>query len=147
VPLLVASGLPDALLSGHIDVDARFFSARPLGEHLGVYLWPSLVDDDRAVSWFSAAACAQLLHYGAVLLWLPRTLDEEDRPALPWPSWPALIGALVVVGGGLTIHFAVDFVGARAAYSLPAAVHAWLELPLLLVAFSALSSSSSSSSS
>lgn len=146
VPLLVATGLPAALLSEHVDVEARFFSARPLGEHLGVYLWPSLADDERAVSWFSAAVCAQLLHYGAVLLWLPRTLDQKDRPALPWPSWPALIGALVVVGGGLTIHFAVDFVGARAAYGLPAAVHAWIELPLLLVGVSARPSSPASSS-
>jgi hypothetical protein len=135
-PLLVGSGVPAALPATIVDVDARFFSARPLAEHLGVYVWPALVTDARAVSLFSAAVCAQLLHYGAVLWWLPRTLDDGDRPALPWPRWPVLVGALVVVGGGLTIHFAVDFVGARAAYSLPAAVHAWLELPLLLLAFS-----------
>jgi len=146
VPLLVASGLPQALWGAAVDVDTRFFSARPLREHLGVYLWPSLVDDARAVSLFSAAVCAQLLHYGAVLGWMPRTLNDQDRPALPWPSWPALIGGLVVVGGGLAIHFAVDFAGARAAYGLPAAIHAWLELPLLLVAFSAWSGPSSTSS-
>jgi hypothetical protein len=143
VPTLVASGLPATLLDQLVDVNVRFFSARPIGEHLGVYLWPVLVDDARAVSLFSAAVCAQLLHYGAVLGWLPRTLDGQDRPALPWPSWPVLIAGLVIVGGGLAIHFAVDFVGARAVYSLPAAIHAWLELPLLLVAFCAWSTSSS----
>lgn len=146
VPGLIASSLPATLLDPLVDVNVRFFSARPLGEHLGVYLWPSLVDDVRATTWFSAAVCAQLLHYGAVLWWLPRSLGAHDRPALPWPSWPALVGGLAVAGGGLALHFAVDFVGARAAYSLPAAVHAWLELPVLLVAFSRPSSLSSSSS-
>ena len=146
VPCLVASGLPATLFDELIDVNVRFFSARPIGDHLGVYLWPSLVRDPRASSWFSAAVCAQLLHYSAVLWWLPGALNDTDRPALRWPSWPVLIGGLVVVGGGLGVHFAVDFVGARAAYSLPAAVHAWIELPLLLVAFSALPGAASSSS-
>jgi hypothetical protein len=137
-PLLVATGIPTALFAGAVDIERSFFNAGDLSRHLGVYLWPAWQHDDVAVARFSAAVCAQLLHYGAVLIWLPRALGDDDAPRLPWPRWSALVGAVVVLGAGLAVHFAVDFAGARAAYSLPAAVHAWLELPVLLVSLSAL---------
>lgn len=140
VPGVIASGLPTRVLGDLVEVEPSFFNAGALSRHLGVYLWPAWQTDDAAVARFSAAVCAQLLHYGAVLLWLPRSLADDDAPRLPWPSWLVLATVVVVSGCGLGIHFAVDFAGARAAYSLPAAVHAWLELPVLLVAFSALSS-------
>ena len=133
-PLLVASGLLSTVLADSITLDARFGSAGELKHHLGVYLWPAWQRSDAAVQLFSAAVCAQLLHYGAVLIWLPRSLTDADRPALPW-GHPAVFGAVLgVIALGLAGHFAVDFVGARALYGLPAAIHAWLELPVLLVA-------------
>jgi hypothetical protein len=44
--------------------------------------------------------------------------------------WVAIV---VVMSAGLAAHFAVDFVGARAWYGLAAAVHAWVEWPVLVV--------------
>ena len=134
-PILVASGLMATVLAGSIDLDTRFGSALELRQHLGVYLWPAWQRSDVAVQLFSAAVCAQLLHYGAVLVWLPRSLTDDDVPTLPWGRPAVFIAVLGVIGLGLAGHFAVDFAGARAIYGLPAAVHAWLELPVLLVAF------------
>jgi hypothetical protein len=134
-PLLVASGLPSTVLAGHIDLDTRFGSALELRQHLGVYLWPAWQRSDVAVQLFSAAVCAQLLHYGAVLVWLPRSLTDDDVATVPWGRPAVFVAVLGIIALGLAGHFAVDFAGARALYGLPAAVHAWLELPVLLVAF------------
>ena len=115
-----------------VDVDCRFFSAADLPQHFGVYLWPAWQQTDIAVQIFSAAVCAQLLHYGAVLAWLPRALGDDDKPVL---RWDARFAAIVVACAiGMALHFAVDFAGARVVYAIPAAVHAWLELPVLLAA-------------
>lgn len=133
-PLLVASGAAGWALADVVDVDCRFFSAADLPQHLGVYLWPAWQQTDIAVQMFSAAVCAQLLHYGAVLVWLPRALGDDDTPSLRWGG-PARFAAVVVVCAiGMAVQFAVDFAGARVVYGLPAAVHAWLELPVLLAA-------------
>ncbi len=133
-PLVVASGLLSTVAADVVDVDHRFFSAGDLPQHLGVYLWPSWQRADFAVQLFSAAVCAQLLHYGAVLVWLPRALGDDDVPALRWGG-PALFAAVVAVSAiGMGVYFAVDFSIARMLYGLPAAVHAWLELPVLLTA-------------
>ena len=131
-PLLVASGTVGWALADVVDVDCRFFSAAALPQHLGVYLWPAWQQTDIAVQIFSAAVCAQLLHYGAVLVWLPRALGDDDKPVLRWDVRFAAV--VVVCAIGMALHFAVDFAGARVVYGIAAAVHAWLELPVLLAA-------------
>jgi len=139
-PAMVASGILGTVID--VDVARAFSSAGLLSEHLGVYLWPAWRDGDLAVRLFGAAVCAQLLHYGAVIVWLPRALLSTERPTLPWPPWPTLVGALVVIGASLAVHFAIDFSEARTLYALPAAVHAWIELPILAVALSAMAPTS-----
>jgi hypothetical protein len=140
VPLLVASGLPTLLLASVIDLDAAVLPTGPLADHYAVYLLPALRDDVLAAQLFSAAVTAQLLHYGAVIVWLPRTLADDEKPGLPWPH-PAVFALVVVaLSLGLLVHFSVDFKGARALYGLVAAVHAWIELPVLLAAFALLRS-------
>ena len=133
-PLLVATGVPLSLAAPLVDLTRSFPSTPSLFETYPVYLWPSLVQHERALALFSAAVCAQLLHYVAVIVWLPATSTPTDRARLSL-SWMAFAVVLLIVVG-LVAHFAVDFVGARAVYSLVAAVHAWLELPVLLVALS-----------
>ena len=136
VPALVASGWPSLWLAELVDLDKTWLpSTGVLADHFAVYLWPSWRDETCAAQLFSAAVTAQLLHYAAVLFWLPRSLASDEAPTLPWPR-PAVF--VVVVGAltfGLWVHFTIDFMAARALYGLVAAVHAWIELPLFVVAF------------
>lgn len=136
VPGLVASGAVTAIVVDVVDLDRALFDTGPLHDHYRVYLMPEWREQLVAAQLFSAAVTAQLLHYGAVLVWLPRALTKVEVPALPWPRGAWFVVVVVVVSAGLVAHFAVDFAGARAVYGLAAAVHAWIELPLFVAAYS-----------
>jgi hypothetical protein len=56
------------------------------------------------------------------------------RPWLPWPRFKFLVSAIAALGLLTALSFVVDFRGTRAAYGLIAAVHAWIEIPILLLA-------------
>ncbi len=145
-PALVASGVVADALGGDVDVVARFASAGSIESHFGVYLWPRLVEGESAVALFSAAVCAQLLHYGAVIIWLPLQAVSSDEGFVSVKvvgghvstavAIAAVVVAIVAVVG-LVAHFAADFAGARGVYGIVAAVHAWIELPVLLAALGA----------
>lgn len=140
VPLALASGAPASLLAGWglAAPQATFASVGPLAAHRGVFVPAPWLAHEGATHLFSAVAYLQLLHYGVVLLVLPRLLAAGegaiDQPLLPWPRASRL--ALVTAGVGLLalVGFVQDFRGTRAGYGLVAAVHAWIEVPLLLLA-------------
>jgi len=79
------------------------------------------------------------MHYVAVIVLLPQLLKAKNgghasRTLVPWPGWgmfAAGVGAIALVGFGL---YAVSYNDARAAYGVAAAIHAWIELPVLLLA-------------
>jgi hypothetical protein len=53
---------------------------------------------------------------------------------VPWPSWRnfyVVIGALAL---GVFAGHAIDYPNARAFYSVAAAIHSWVELPIFLIA-------------
>lgn len=85
---------------------------------------------------FAAAAYLQVMHYAVVLGVLPRLGggDRRARTALPWPRRRTFAAATLLTAAVATGAFAADFFGARAGYAVFAAVHAWIEIPLLLAA-------------
>ncbi len=88
---------------------------------------------------FSAAVVAQSMHYVAVIVLLPRLLKDKNggvaaRTLVRWPGWglfAAGVTAIALVAFGI---YAVSYSDARAAYAVAAAIHAWIELPVLLLA-------------
>ncbi len=141
VPLVVALGLPTFLLAGVVDLDFSVLPTGPLADHYAVYLLPELREQTEAAQLFSAAVAAQLLHYGAVIIWLPRSLTPDEKPRLPWPKQTVFFAVIAALSVGLFVHFAIDFKGARLLYGLVAAVHAWIELPVLLAGFAVVTDS------
>jgi hypothetical protein len=139
LPLLAAIG------GAHLALNALGVSpsaldplgAGPLAEHLGVYVPRAFVDGPRAVNLFTASVIAQGAHYLAVIVILPFLLGRLDPGAAGLVAWPrGLLFALLcaaVAGLALTPFFA-DFARARAYYGLFAAVHAWIEVPVLILA-------------
>jgi len=137
LPALVATGVfheaAAILLSGtsHLTASALGAGDKPLLAFL-----PSGSSD---LHLFSAAVVAQAMHYVAVIVLLPRLLMAKQgagsQPSLvPWPS-PRLFA--VAVAGAAAIgfaYYAVSYTDARAVYSVAAAIHAWIELPVLLMA-------------
>jgi len=135
LPLLIATGLPYGALAraGLAWPEARLLASGPLAFNLGVYVPASLVSSEWALHAFSATVFAQIMHYAAVIVLLPRLADQSDaRPLPPWWRRGLVAGLLAAVV--LAIFFLVDYGLARQLYGMAALVHSWLEIPVLLVA-------------
>jgi hypothetical protein len=136
LPLLIATGLPCEALTrlGLEWPEAWLLASGPLAFNLGAYVPAALVSSDWALHLFSAAVFAQIMHYAAVILLLPRLANEAgSRPLRPWPRRGLAVG-IAVATALLAVVFLVDYQLARQLYGLAALVHSWLEIPVLLVA-------------
>lgn len=139
VPVVIATGLPYAFLAmaGATEPEATIFAAGPLDLNLIAYVPRSLHDSPWAVHLFSAAVFAQCMHYAVVIGLLPRLIASEDarrETVLPWPATRRFWGIVAVSGAALVVAFATDFGTSRQLYGLLALVHAWIEVPMLLLA-------------
>ncbi len=130
VPILVA--LAAAALARGSTIDPA---------HAGAFVPRPLIETSFAFPLFAAATYLQCMHYGAVLLVLPRLPRDADasrRSLVRWPS-PRVFAALVALAAlALVPLYARSFADARAAYGVLSAVHAWIEIPVLLLAFAAM---------
>lgn len=135
LPALMASGLPASWLCATVGPSPPLMDLGPLHRHLGVYLPAGLRDHERALDLFRAAVLAQCLHYTWVIGVLPGLVGRPRRSWLGLAALPAGPFALAVAGLSLLafVGWSEDFAGTRAMYGLIAAVHAWIELPALLV--------------
>ncbi len=142
VPLLLATGLVTHLGSalGVALQVATWGSTGPIEQHLSAFVPPALSTTPVAVPLFSVAAYLQCMHYGAVIRVLPSLGSGEENftpsPLLPWPP-RGLFAVILVVAGIVTLFaFHQSFAETRAVYGVVAAVHAWVEVPVLLLALS-----------
>ena len=140
VPVAIASGIPGAALAA-LGASWPELSVLPSGNlysNLGAYLHVAVKDADWAVAAFSALVFAQCMHYATVIGVLPRIAPggpgaptRSGLSRLPWRWFWFGVGVLSLVG---LVGYAVDFKVARRWYGLIAAVHAWIEVPVLLLA-------------
>ena len=101
--------------------------------------WPRTIRQELdAPALFGALAFAQCMHYLAVIGLMPRICPEPARPAQAWllgriaapHFWMMTVG----LSGVLLVGFGLDFELSRQWYFVPATLHAWIELPALLLA-------------
>ena len=141
VPLAIATGLwrmPLEVIGATLGaggLGTGLVSAGSGPDHLGVFVPPGWFDDGpRAIDLFRAAAFLQCMHYAVVLGVLPR-LGGGAFAARSMFVWPRRFTTWVVLASvALFVHFLVAFAAARDAYGILAAVHAWIEVPVLLLA-------------
>jgi hypothetical protein len=139
LPLLVATGLPRiALAAAGIAVpSADPLGAGPLVNHLYVYVPISLEGAGSAIDLFSASVVAQCAHYAAVIFVLPALLaihDPASNGIVAWPRGGIFAAILIVLSSIVLSRFAAGFVSARALYGIAASLHAWVEIPLVIIA-------------
>ncbi len=139
VPALIASGVVSALVQrlGSWSPDLTPLDVGTLDLHLGVFVPSPWIDGPSAIDLFSAAAYLQCVHYAVVIGVLPRlgtAHGEAGRSSLVrWPRgapWARYVVTASVLG---CAAFASEFVDARRLYGIASAVHAWSELPVLLL--------------
>ena len=137
VPLVIASGWPARWLAEGGVPGFSLPDAGRLDQNLRVFVPSFWSADPRAIDLFSAAVYLQCLHYAVVIHVLPRLAPASDPGAgerLPWPAPRAFAVGLVVVAALSFGAFFLAFSDARAVYGLFALVHAWIEIPILLLA-------------
>jgi hypothetical protein len=136
-PLLVATGAAGAALGalGVPMLDTTPLDSGPLRAQLGAYLPAFLQDLAWAPALFAAIVAAQLLHYAAVIIVLPRLLAT---PAARSSGRRRLGVALSLLTTALLAWlFFEDFGQGRSVYAIASAIHAWIEVPILLFALCA----------
>ncbi|MEQ1756293.1 MAG: hypothetical protein ABL973_19410 [Micropepsaceae bacterium] len=137
IPLLVATGVFQQMVQLVLAMsDLQMLSVFGAGDlPLMSFLPPESYD----LNLFSAAVVATSMHYVAVIVLLPRLLvasrGEGARTTLVrWPDWTTfavMVGTAGLVAFGV---YAVNYKDAKASYAVAAAIHAWIELPVLLLA-------------
>jgi len=141
VPAAIATGLVGSTLAA-LGLEATVSGPAAAGDlalHVGAFVPPVLVDTAFGTDLFRAAAFLQCMHHGVVLLVLPR-LGAGSRAGatqLPWPH-PRMF-ALAVASATIVLAVAhlASFHDARACYGVFASIHAWIEVPVLLLACAA----------
>ena len=137
VPLLIATGLPAALI-GVAWQELTVLPTGSLAANLGAYIPAMFHHEHWAIPAFSAFVFAQCMHYAAVIGVLPRISPggpQADAAVglsrIPARAW--LLGVVVITAVGF-VGYVLDFRTARNWYAIIAAVHAWVEVPVLLLA-------------
>jgi hypothetical protein len=128
LPLLILTGLPQQLTAFFpTNPAASIIPAGHLQNHLGVYVPPQM-QGDFAQRLFTAAVFLQCMHYLVIL----SCFSCWTKPTVPlnqhfFNRCVFALGAMIFVG------FCQSFTSTRSIYSLIAAVHAWIEIPVLLL--------------
>lgn len=132
LPLLVATGLPRLWL-GFEGAGIDPMATGGLMRHLHVYVPEAWRQGPRAIDLFAASVVAQGAHYLAVIVILPLMQGRSAKGLLPWPPAWAFAGLVVLGTMVACLGFLDDFAGTRGLYGIAASVHAWVEIPLLVM--------------
>jgi hypothetical protein len=139
IPLVIATGLPREAIAGFADVSATWMpiAAGPPIKQFGAFLPPEVVGAPWAIDAFAAAVFAQIMHYLAVIVVLPRVAKARQltgETLVPWPRGLALLATIGGLCALLFLYFMLDYAQAKGVYSTFAAIHAWIEVPILVLA-------------
>ena len=101
--------------------------------YLRAFIAPSWQNSAVAYPLFSAVAFLQCMHYAVVIGLFSRWTPDLDNSPIQYPTkyFYLLLGSISIL---LFIAFQHAFVLTRASYGVVASIHAWIEIPLLLIA-------------
>ena len=139
IPLIIISGLPYQLLSsfGLTALQASILNVGNMDSHLGVFVPAQLHTEAIAIHAFSAAVFLQCMHYVVVIgifsRWTNYTELQKVDSFFWWLSIEHFYKFVLFLSVLLFVSFIASFRDARAIYGIAAAIHAWVEIPILLL--------------
>jgi hypothetical protein len=112
------------------------FSVGHLDNHLTAFVPPALLGTSIGDRLFATAAYLQCMHYAVVIHILPKLSAGSERveTVVPWPKHSTFMASVAIIGIVTAINFAFSFSDTRSVYAVFAAVHAWIEIPILIIA-------------
>ena len=129
---LVFGGIPIGIISlkslGIIN-----FPLETNTHYLNAFVAPSWQHLSIAYPLFSAATFLQCMHYAAVIGLFSRWTKEDTETFLFWLPSKKFYWLLAGISVYFLVAFQHSFALTRAFYGIAAAIHAWLEIPLLLL--------------
>jgi len=136
IPLAILSGLHIHLLqavAGWLPIDWEFVPESIGRLFLAHYLPSNTQPTYWVVAFFSAAVFLQLVHYYSVIVVLPRlsVSDQANQSSTKRGSGRTFAAVLIVSSLVLALLYSVDFGQTRQFYGAVAAMHAWIEFPIL----------------
>ncbi|MGB3638093.1 MAG: hypothetical protein WBA39_11045 [Rivularia sp. (in: cyanobacteria)] len=140
IPSIIISGYPYNFLSSLnlVAPSVDILQAGNLQLHLGAFVPQQLHEMAIAQNAFSAAVFLQCMHYAVVLGILPNWEKNKNNNFvshfLLWNRQNIFEKVVIFLSTLIFIYFAQSFTDARKLYSIAAAVHAWVEFPILLLA-------------
>ena len=139
LPFLLATGWGQSALAGLVEMSTEIPGLLTGSADDQVSGWPRTVRRElNAPALFAALAFAQCMHYIAVIGLMPRICPEAAQPSEAWffgkVSAHRFWQITAVLSGILVVGFCFDFGLSRKWYFVPATLHAWIELPALLLA-------------
>lgn len=136
LPLFIATGAPLTAMQSltGLSPDWTPFGFGPAERHMGAFLPPEMIGERAAYAAFAGAVFAQIMHYLAVIVILPRLQPLTAATLVPWPKGSAFWAFCAVACGALIAFYLSDYAQAKAYYGLFAAIHSWIEVPILIAA-------------
>lgn len=110
-----------------------WYSLPSMASYLATFVPPSIQHSQFADPLFAAATFCQCMHYIVVIGLFSEWTPSNPESLIPWmrPQWFYL--AVLLISTLFLFAFQTSFFTTRAFYSVLASIHAWVEIPLLLV--------------
>ena len=112
--------------------------------YLGAFVAPAWQQSPLAYPLFSAVAFLQCMHYGVVIGLFSQWTPKQSPTLIPWFLNTYFYLVLVGISICLFIFFQHSFILTRAFYGVVASIHAWIEIPLLLLSLQLINQQSES---
>jgi hypothetical protein len=101
--------------------------------YLGAFIAPTWQQSSIAYPLFSAVAFLQCMHYAVVIGLFSQWTPNRSRTLIPWLSTRYFYLLLGVISICTLVAFQHSFTLTRSFYGIVASIHAWIEIPLLLL--------------
>jgi hypothetical protein len=112
--------------------------------HIGAFIAPAWQQLPIAYPLFSAVAFLQCMHYAVVIGLFSQWTPKQSLTLIPWFLNTYFYLVLAGISICFLIFFQHSFVLTRAFYGVVASIHAWIEIPLLLLSLQLINQQSES---
>jgi hypothetical protein len=112
--------------------------------YLAAFVAPAWQQSPLAYPLFSAVAFLQCMHYGVVIGLFSQWTPKQSSTLIPWFLNTYFYLVLAGISICLFIFFQHSFILTRAFYGIVASIHAWIEIPLLLLSLQLINQQSES---
>jgi len=112
---------------------AGWSSLPSMAAYVAAFVPPSIQHSQFAAPLFAAATFCQCMHYMVVIGLFSAWTPSNPESLIPWMRPPVFYLTVLLIATLFFFAFQTSFLTTRAFYSVLASLHAWVEIPLLLV--------------